>query len=206
MKEVTTSSLLRELVYVEIGSTYALSMKPSQTYLMKRTSKLRRSFMKALLPPLPPRVKTLLNRKQCVEAHESQSLANPTRAATQSSAAVRMGASSSVPKMESVQDSVLKTKNENGLHVFTVNLDANADGKGVSPWSIVAIVVITILALCILKKCLSCCLKHRPWANQRFLPYQIDVRANRGDSLATVNQPRNDIEQNPRGRSPDRLV
>ena len=117
-----------------------------------------------------------------------------------------MGASSSLPKMENVQDSVLRTKNENGLHVFTINLDANEDGNGVSPWSIVAIVVATILALSILKKCLSCCLKHRPWANQRFLPYQIDVRANRGESLAPMKQPRNDIEQNPRASSPDRLV
>ena len=28
-----------------------------------------------------------------------------------------------------MKDSVLKTKNENGLHVFTINLDANQDGN-----------------------------------------------------------------------------
>ena len=158
--------------------------------------------------PLPPRVKTLPNKKRCkrVKVPKFQSLASLPRVAKQSTAPVRMGGGSSIPKMDNVQDSVLKTKNENGLHVFTINLDANQDGKGVSAWSIVAIVVVTILALFILKKCLSCCLKHCPWANHRFIPYQVDVRATRGESLAAVKQPRVDVEQPPRANSPNRLV
>ena len=47
--------------------------------------------------------------------------------------------------MGPVEDSVIKTKNKNGLHVFTINLDANQDGHGVSPWSVVAIVMATLI-------------------------------------------------------------
>ena len=82
------------------------------------------------------------------------------------------------PNMGPVEDSVIKTKNENGLHVFTINLDANQDGHGVSPWSIVAIVMATLIALIIIKKLWQCCLKHRPWAYAKHvhhLPQQHPV-------------------------------
>ena len=62
-----------------------------------------------------------------------------------------------------MQDSVIKTKNENGLHVFTINLDANQDGHGMSPCSIVGIVVLTMLCLIILKKVWKCFRRHKPW-------------------------------------------
>ena len=66
-------------------------------------------------------------------------------------------------------DAFVKTKNENGLHVSTINLDAatkgmeansplviwfseviNQDGNGVPLWSIVGIVVLTLLILWVL--------------------------------------------------------
>ena len=73
-----------------------------------------------------------------------------------------------------MKDSVLKTKNENGLHVFTINLDANQDGKGVAPSSIIAIMVATILALIILKKLWQCCKRHRHVANA--FPYRVQAQ------------------------------
>ena len=69
--------------------------------------------------------------------------------------------------MGPVEDSVIKTKNENGLHVFTINLDVNQDGHGVSPLSIVAIVIATLIAYLIIKKLFQCCLRHRPWEYAR---------------------------------------
>ena len=57
-------------------------------------------------------------------------------------------------------DTFVKTKNENGLHVFTINLDANQDGNGVSPWSIVGIVVLTLVILWVIIK-LKECLTHK---------------------------------------------
>ena len=64
-----------------------------------------------------------------------------------------MGPKPAKPVVPSImKDSVMKTKNENGLHVFIINLDANQDGHGVSPWSIVGIVVLKLLCLIILKK------------------------------------------------------
>ena len=72
-----------------------------------------------------------------------------------------------------VTDSVIKSKNENGLHVFTINLDANQDGHGVSPWSIVGIVILTIIALLVLKKLRDCCCKYNaPWQG---LPFFFNV-------------------------------
>ena len=47
---------------------------------------------------------------------------------------------------------VMQTRNENGLHFFTINLDANQDGHGVSPWAVVGIIVLTVLGMYILKK------------------------------------------------------
>ena len=64
----------------------------------------------------------------------------------------------------SSEDSVIKNKNKNGLHVFTINLDANQDGHGVPPWSMVAIVMATFIAFFVIKKLWQCCLKHHPWA------------------------------------------
>ena len=53
-----------------------------------------------------------------------------------------MGPVKSKPeKTIGMKDSVLKTKNDKGFHVFTINLDVNQDGKGVTPSSIVAIMV-----------------------------------------------------------------
>ena len=79
-----------------------------------------------------------------------------------------MGGGGSKPKnpadMGPVEDSVIKNKNENGLHVFTINLDANQDGHGVPPWSMVAIVMATFIAFFVIKKLWQCCLKHHPWA------------------------------------------
>ena len=75
-----------------------------------------------------------------------------------------------------MQDAVIKTKNENGLHVFTINLDANQDGHGVSPWSIVGIVVLTILCLIILKKLWNCFRRHKPWLrSNQMLPFSVEV-------------------------------
>ena len=73
-----------------------------------------------------------------------------------------------------MKDSVLKTKNENGCYVFTINLDANQDCKGVPPSSIVAIMVATILALIILKKLWQCCKRHRHVANA--FPYRVQAQ------------------------------
>ena len=73
-----------------------------------------------------------------------------------------------------MKDSVLKTKNENGLHVFTINLDANQYDKGLAPSSIVAIMVATILALIILKKLWQCCKRHRHVANA--FPYRVQAQ------------------------------
>ena len=90
-------------------------------------------------------------------------------------------------------DSVLKMKNENGLHVFTINLDANQDGKGVSPWSIVAIMVGTILLMAVLRKLWQCCKKHRQRVGFA-LPYQIQM------------QPQPQQPPNQEAPRPDRLV
>ena len=62
------------------------------------------------------------------------------------------------------EDSVIKNKNENVLHVFTINLDANQDCHRLSPWSMVAIVMATLIAFFVIKKVWQCCLKHRPCA------------------------------------------
>ena len=85
------------------------------------------------------------------------------------------------------EDSVIKNKNENGLHVFTINLDVNANGNGVSPWSIVEIVVLIILVLAVIKKLKDCCThynKHRPT-----LLFSIETRKER-DSDRYLDQER----------------
>ena len=62
-----------------------------------------------------------------------------------------MGPKPTKPELTvTASDALVKTKNENGLHVFTINLDANQDGNGVSPWSIVGIVVLTLIILWVL--------------------------------------------------------
>ena len=76
------------------------------------------------------------------------------------------------PNMGPVEDSVIKTKNENGLHVFTINLDANQDGHRVSPWSIVAIVMATLISYFVIKKLLQCCLKQRLREYARYAYHQ----------------------------------
>ena len=86
-----------------------------------------------------------------------------------------MGPVKSKPEaMAPIKDSVIKTKNENGFHIFTINLDANQDGKGVAPWSIVAIMVATILGLIILKKLWQCCKKHRHMVSA--FPYRVQAQ------------------------------
>ena len=53
---------------------------------------------------------------------------------------------------------VYENREANGFHLVELNLDANSDGSGVSPWSIVFIVVATLICvwfLIRLKKCLQ---------------------------------------------------
>lgn len=56
--------------------------------------------------------------------------------------------------------SVVKTKEDNGWKMFQLNLDANADGNGISPWSIVAIIFATLLAMWILTRLRRCYQQH----------------------------------------------
>ena len=56
--------------------------------------------------------------------------------------------------------SVVKSKEDNGFKLLQVNLDANADGNGISPWSIVAIVTATLLAVWILTRLRRCYKNH----------------------------------------------
>ena len=56
--------------------------------------------------------------------------------------------------------SVVKSKEDNGFKLIQVNLDANADGNGISPWSIVAIVTATLLAVWILTRLRRCYKNH----------------------------------------------
>ena len=56
--------------------------------------------------------------------------------------------------------SVVKSKEDNGFKLFQINLDANADGNGISPWSIVAIVTATLLAVWILTRLRRCYKNH----------------------------------------------
>ena len=86
-----------------------------------------------------------------------------------------MGNPGSKPQNMDLTDSVVKNKNENGLHVFTINLDANQDGRGVSPWSVVGIIILTIIMLLVLKKLRDCCCKcDNPWTGQG-LPFFFNV-------------------------------
>ena len=62
------------------------------------------------------------------------------------------------PKMPEVE--VVKSRHADGFHLIEVNLDANSDGNSVSPWSIVLISAITILAVWILVKVRSCLTHH----------------------------------------------
>lgn len=56
--------------------------------------------------------------------------------------------------------SVAKSKEDNGWKLFQLNLDANADGNGISPWSIVAIILATLLAMWILIRLRRCYKQH----------------------------------------------
>ena len=56
--------------------------------------------------------------------------------------------------------SVVKSKEDNGFKLIQVNLDANADGNGISPWSIVAIVMATLLSVWILTRLRQCYQTH----------------------------------------------
>ena len=56
--------------------------------------------------------------------------------------------------------SVVKSKEDNGFKLIQVNLDANADGNGISPWSIVAIVMATLLSVWILTRLRRCYKNH----------------------------------------------
>lgn len=56
--------------------------------------------------------------------------------------------------------SVIKSKEDNGFKLFQINLDANADGNGISPWSIVAIITATLLAMWILTRLRRCYKQH----------------------------------------------
>ena len=56
--------------------------------------------------------------------------------------------------------SVVKSKEDNGFKLFQINLDANADGNGISPWSIVAIITATLLAMWILTRLRHCYKQH----------------------------------------------
>ena len=58
--------------------------------------------------------------------------------------------------MYHVEYSVSKNRNKNSLHVFTINLDANADRYGILSLSIVARVVLTILVLVAIKYLKDC--------------------------------------------------
>ena len=61
--------------------------------------------------------------------------------------------------MSQVNGQVVKEKNENGLHFFTINLDADQDGNGVSPWAVVGIMIATVIGLYVIWKlwrCINC--------------------------------------------------
>ena len=75
-----------------------------------------------------------------------------------------MGSRNTTPKPPIVEQAmkmgapaVVKTHDENGLHFFTINMDANSDGSGVSPWSVVGIIVATLLVTYLLRHLLECC-------------------------------------------------
>ena len=58
---------------------------------------------------------------------------------------------------------VVKTHDANGFHFIEVNLDANQDGSGVSPWSVVGIIVGTLLVAYLLRRLLICCSSNVTW-------------------------------------------
>ena len=61
---------------------------------------------------------------------------------------------------------VVTNKEANGFHLVEFNLDSNSDGNGVSPWSIVLIVALTIVAMWILAK-IKNCFQHRAVQEKR---------------------------------------
>ena len=80
--------------------------------------------------------------------------------------------------------SVVKSKEDNGFKLIQVNLDANADGNGISPWSIVAIIMATLLSVWILTRLRRCYQNH---IRSKPTSRSIELGPLRYESAATNN-------------------